>query len=156
MLTEDFPEDHLHHRGIFWAWHQLWVGDRKVGDPWVASDSIWDVDSAEVLDDPSGAKALSVRVLWKSPEWLDAEGVPAPIVEERSVIRVHPAGDEVLVAISGAMDLFFDLSDGPSSIPLQTGAACIVPKGAWHRFEVRAPGTLMFITPGEGTQHRSL
>lgn len=22
-LTEDFPEDHLHHRDIFWAWHQF-------------------------------------------------------------------------------------------------------------------------------------
>ena len=26
VLTEDFPEDHPHHRGIFWAWHQLYVG----------------------------------------------------------------------------------------------------------------------------------
>ena len=32
VLTHDFPEDHLHHRGIFWAWHQLWVGDKKAGD----------------------------------------------------------------------------------------------------------------------------
>lgn len=69
--------------------------------------------------------------------------------------EMHPAGDEVLVAISGAMDVILDRSDGPSAIPLQARRACIVPKGVWHRFEVRAPGILMFITPGEGTQHRS-
>jgi hypothetical protein len=33
VLTEDFPADHLHHRGIFWAWHQVWLGDKRVGDP---------------------------------------------------------------------------------------------------------------------------
>ena len=32
VLTEDFPADHPHHRGIFWGWHQLWLGDKKVGD----------------------------------------------------------------------------------------------------------------------------
>ena len=25
VVTEDFPEDHPHHRGIFWAWHQAWL-----------------------------------------------------------------------------------------------------------------------------------
>src|SRR6056300_243087 len=30
ILTEDFPEDHLHHRGIFWAWHQLNIGDKRI------------------------------------------------------------------------------------------------------------------------------
>jgi hypothetical protein len=29
-LTEDFPADHLHHRGVFWAWHQVWIGDKKL------------------------------------------------------------------------------------------------------------------------------
>ena len=24
VLTEDFPSDHRHHRGIFWAWHQVY------------------------------------------------------------------------------------------------------------------------------------
>lgn len=27
-LTEDFPADHLHHRGIFWAWHQVIIGEK--------------------------------------------------------------------------------------------------------------------------------
>ena len=31
VLTEDFPADHLHHRGIFWAWHQVYVGEKAMG-----------------------------------------------------------------------------------------------------------------------------
>ena len=32
VLTEDFPKDHIHHRGIFWAWHQVLInGKRRAG-----------------------------------------------------------------------------------------------------------------------------
>ena len=34
VLTEDFPKDHPHHRGIFWAWHQLLIGDKHISDNW--------------------------------------------------------------------------------------------------------------------------
>jgi len=30
----------------------------------------------------------------------------------------------------------------------------VVPQGVWHRAEVKKPGTLLFITPGAGTEHR--
>jgi hypothetical protein len=43
ILTEDFPKDHLHHRGVFWAWHQVLIGDKKMGDAWECRDFIWDV-----------------------------------------------------------------------------------------------------------------
>lgn len=33
VLTDDFPADHLHHRGLFWAWPRITVGD-KVHDLW--------------------------------------------------------------------------------------------------------------------------
>jgi hypothetical protein len=38
ILTEDFPADHPHYRGVFWAWHQVWLGDKKLGDSWAAQD----------------------------------------------------------------------------------------------------------------------
>lgn len=41
VITEDFPKDHLHHRGVFWAWHQVWVGDKKTGDPWLCKNFEW-------------------------------------------------------------------------------------------------------------------
>ncbi|MGQ9732559.1 MAG: PmoA family protein [Candidatus Zipacnadales bacterium] len=33
LITDDFPQDHYHHRGIFWAWPYVTVGERKV-DLW--------------------------------------------------------------------------------------------------------------------------
>lgn len=43
IITEDFPEDHPHQRGIFWAWHQLYEGDKKLGNGWLCEDFVWDV-----------------------------------------------------------------------------------------------------------------
>lgn len=43
VLTEDFPEDHLHHHGIFWAWHQLYAEGKRVGDPWISEGVTWKV-----------------------------------------------------------------------------------------------------------------
>lgn len=95
VLTEDFPDDHLHHRGIFWAWHQLWVGDRRVGDPWVARDFAAEVESIEVLEDDPGSVQLLVNAVWTSPEVQDASGQPLPLVRERTTLRVHRRSAEL-------------------------------------------------------------
>ena len=36
VLSDDFPRDHYHHRGLFWAWAQVTV-DGKTHDPWAVS-----------------------------------------------------------------------------------------------------------------------
>jgi hypothetical protein len=36
VLTEDFPKDHFHHRGVFWAWPHVSVGGKKY-DLWIPS-----------------------------------------------------------------------------------------------------------------------
>ena len=41
VLTEDFPEDHRHHRGIFWAWHQLRWRGQQMADPWICQGVEW-------------------------------------------------------------------------------------------------------------------
>jgi Methane oxygenase PmoA len=33
VLTDDFPKDHYHHRGLYWAWPDVWLGDQRV-DQW--------------------------------------------------------------------------------------------------------------------------
>ena len=46
VLTEDFPKDHIHHRGIFWAWHQVRINGKTVQDQWMNSESFWTVRDA--------------------------------------------------------------------------------------------------------------
>ena len=91
ILTEDFPPDHLHHRGIFWAWHQLYIGDKKLGDAWSTKDFSCDVYDAKILTPDSRSRALQVKAYWKSPLWTDAGGKQKPFVKETTTITVHRA-----------------------------------------------------------------
>ena len=90
VITEDFPSDHGHHRGVFWAWHQVWVGDKKLGDPWVCQDFVWDVESVRTTR-VGESLSLQAAVLWKSPTHLDAAGQMVAVVREATEITVHPA-----------------------------------------------------------------
>jgi hypothetical protein len=95
ILTEDFPPDHPHHRGIFWAWHQVWLGDKKLGDSWAANDFLWDVYDAKILTVDSQSSALQIQVHWKSPLWTDANGKQKAFVKETTTIRVYRAQDDI-------------------------------------------------------------
>ncbi|HYR66167.1 MAG TPA: cupin domain-containing protein [Reyranella sp.] len=66
----------------------------------------------------------------------------------------HPAGDEILVLLSGELELVLDTERGEERASLKAGQTFIVPKGVWHRGIVKKPGQLMFLTPGSGTEHR--
>ncbi len=90
VITEDFPPDHRHHRGIFWAWHQIRIGDKKVGDPWACKDFVWDVTELQTSSADDLA-SLCASVHWKSPLHVDAAGAMIPIVLEKTKITVHRA-----------------------------------------------------------------
>jgi mannose-6-phosphate isomerase-like protein (cupin superfamily) len=70
------------------------------------------------------------------------------------VWEMHPAGDEVVCLLSGAVDVVLDEEGGERVVALEAGRTCIVPKGVWHSANVREPGDTLHITRGEGTQHR--
>ena len=87
VLTHDFPEDHIHHRGIFWAWHQLWVGDERVGDPWWTKDFLTEVENVQFLHGPLFS-ILEASARWTSPLQKDEAGELIPLVRERVRILV--------------------------------------------------------------------
>ncbi len=87
-LTEDFPPDHLHHRGIFWARHRVIIGDKQIGDAWECRDFIWDVVDYRAVNVDTNTLMLVAKVFWKSPQWKDANGKDKPFVEENVRITV--------------------------------------------------------------------
>ncbi len=69
--------------------------------------------------------------------------------------EMHPAGEEVVCCIQGAMTLHQDLPDGEKrSIELAAGDYAINPPGAWHTADTDGPVVAMFITVGQGTTHK--
>lgn len=104
VLTEDFPADHRHHRGVYWTWHQVLIGDVRAGDPWLARSFSWEVQDASVLPEGNG---LRVTHRWHSP---DFQAGVEPILEETAEVVVHPSA-------AGLRMIDFDIR----LVPLQDG-----------------------------------
>jgi mannose-6-phosphate isomerase-like protein (cupin superfamily) len=67
----------------------------------------------------------------------------------------HPAGDELVFQLAGAMDFVVEQADGEQTIRLRGRSALVVPRGAWHTARVLEPSEAIFVTRGEGTEHRT-
>jgi hypothetical protein len=91
VLTEDFPADHPHHRGIFWAWHQVLVGGKPAGDPWICKDFVWDPKESGAIKSEPGTAAIKAIVHWKSPKYKNGK---VPFIEETVTIGVHRIADD--------------------------------------------------------------
>jgi mannose-6-phosphate isomerase-like protein (cupin superfamily) len=69
--------------------------------------------------------------------------------------EMHPVGEEVVICIEGAMDLTQEFPDGTrKTTTLRAGEFAINPRGVWHIADVEERATAIFITAGEGTEHR--
>ena len=69
--------------------------------------------------------------------------------------EMHPRGEELVCLVSGAMEFVLEQESGTRSVELaQPGAFLIVPRGVWHTARVSVPSSVLFVTAGDGTQHR--
>jgi hypothetical protein len=84
-LTEEFPDDHPYHRGIFWAWHQIYVNHESVGDGWIMENIEQEVVNVKTSNKDQSV-LLTVNVLWKSPLYEKNK----PFLSENTEIKVHP------------------------------------------------------------------
>tara|TARA_R110001606_G_scaffold383416_1_gene545710 strand:+ start:109 stop:519 length:411 start_codon:yes stop_codon:yes gene_type:complete len=76
-------------------------------------------------------------------------------IENWPVWEMHPEGEEIIVLLSGSLDLILEKKSGNKTLTLNKSASWVlVPKGVWHTARLYEPSTLLFITPGEGTLQR--
>lgn len=68
----------------------------------------------------------------------------------------HPAGDEVVVLLSGRVDVVQELDGAEHVVEMRPGQAMINPAGVWHTARVHEPGVALFVTPGRGTEGKPL
>jgi mannose-6-phosphate isomerase-like protein (cupin superfamily) len=98
------------------------------------------------------------------PVRVDGFTVGAPLMTGNAPHRgeMHPDGDELLYLVSGRIDVITEDGGDEATVgaecvePLLPGQAIIVPRGVWHRVDVREPSRLVHITPGPGGKHRPL
>jgi mannose-6-phosphate isomerase-like protein (cupin superfamily) len=77
--------------------------------------------------------------------------------QDWSFWEMHPKGDEVVCLLSGSLDFVLEMGREERRVSLEkAGQFVLVPKGIWHTAKVAEPSRLLFITAGEGTQHRPL
>jgi quercetin dioxygenase-like cupin family protein len=68
--------------------------------------------------------------------------------------EVHPKGTEVVLCISGVITIIQDIGGSHVSTRLEPGQYAINDPGVWHTADVDGPATVVFITAGEGTEHK--
>jgi hypothetical protein len=90
VLTEEFPADHPYHRGVFWAWHQLYAGGRRLGDGWT-NDSISQEVVSTGIEKGRYYARLKTDVLWRSI----VSVYEKPFIEEKTTITVHKLSDGI-------------------------------------------------------------
>lgn len=114
-----------------------------------------------------GSRAKPVRGFAWDPEVLEAyaTAVAADGAEGRLVVILegegrgdhwerHPAGDEVVLCLSGRVRVVRDASDAAHEVVLGPGEAAVNPAGAWHAVDMEERARILTITPGAGTEHR--
>lgn len=114
-----------------------------------------------------GGTATELPEFQWTPEYLDgyvsrfeSDGddgrlvVITPQLETWTTWERHPAGDELVVCLSGRFDVVQELDGGEVTTALVPGHAMINPRGVWHRGVVHEPGDGLFVTPGRGTEHK--
>lgn len=69
--------------------------------------------------------------------------------------EMHPNGDEVVVLLEDRATFVLEIDGRERLVELdKCGAYVVVPRGAWHTARTATPCRMLFITAGEGTQHR--
>lgn len=66
----------------------------------------------------------------------------------------HPAGDELVVCLSGSVTVTRDVDGAPDRVVLGPGEATVNPAGTWHAVDMAGPASILTITAGLGTDHR--
>lgn len=71
--------------------------------------------------------------------------------------ELHPKGDETVVLLTGKVTFVLEIENQHQEVELdEAGEFLIVPKGVWHTARTNEKSKVLFITPGEGTEHKEI
>ncbi len=88
VLTQDFPPDHYHHRGLYWAWPMCKVGDRRA-DIWLSKDVHQHFEKWLMREVGKDQAEIGVQNVWTFDDRPDN-----PVVRETIRFTVRPADEQ--------------------------------------------------------------
>ena len=94
VLTDDFPPDHAHQHGIFTAWVNTTLGDRKI-DFWNQPGRTGNVRHKSIVRTASGPVFAEFEVVLEHVALND--GKDQPVLEETWIVRAYNTTDAYLV-----------------------------------------------------------
>lgn len=70
--------------------------------------------------------------------------------------EMHPAGDEIVLCVSGRITLIQDVDGEPRNVTLSSGEWWVNAPGVWHTADIATgeSATCIFVTVGAGTMNR--
>lgn len=86
VITEDFPEDHPHHRGIFWAWHELVVHDEKIADQWAIDNFKETITNIQFQQGDENQGYFNYQSVWYANE-----SEPVKLMQENTYVTIYPS-----------------------------------------------------------------
>jgi mannose-6-phosphate isomerase-like protein (cupin superfamily) len=98
------------------------------------------------------------KAVWGPEPRIDGVMAMAPLLTRNPphAGEMHPGGDELIFLISGRLDLIAEEDGGETVTPMGAGQAVVIPKGVWHRLDIKEPCQLVVMTPGPESRHRPL
>ncbi|HEY2930245.1 MAG TPA: DUF6807 family protein [Acidobacteriota bacterium] len=85
VLTDDFPKDHVHHRGLYWAWPHIKIADKEY-DLWSMSGIRHQFQRWLAREIKANIAALGIENGWFVGD--------RQVLQEKVWIRAHPASSE--------------------------------------------------------------
>jgi hypothetical protein len=140
VLTDDFPADHFHHRGLFWAWPHVKVGDQEF-DLWMLKGIRHQFTRWLARDTGSNSAVLAVQNGWFVGD--------KKVVDEKMWLRAWPATAE-----GRALDIEFEWVPLEKSMTLR-GAEGKSYGGLTLRFAPRKE-TVITTPQGSGKEDLSI
>lgn len=141
VLTDDMPEDHPYHRGIFWAWHQVVVDDKNVADGWI-SDHISFIPGKMQVTKSGQNMILSSQLVWKITDSIKGD---YNIVNEITRINIHKKSENYRIIDFSILlkPVVQNLKLGGSDDPKGYGGFCL---------RLKLPDNIKFISGGNGVE----
>ncbi|TNE63953.1 MAG: hypothetical protein EP335_08190 [Alphaproteobacteria bacterium] len=89
VITENAPTDHIHHRGLFWAWRGVFLDGKSAGDAWVGDHIRYATSLVSADEWQDGSLRLITRTNWTT----DAFGEPLAFMTEQTDVTIWPLDD---------------------------------------------------------------